>query len=120
VKVVKNKVAPPFRTATFDLMHDRGISREGDLINLAVDDKIIEKSGSWFNYGDIRLGQGKPNAMQYLRDNPALTDEISRKVLEKRGVMLSLGTPENNGSGEAPAPAPTPTKRRTAAASSES
>src|SRR6185437_15034773 len=86
VKVVKNKVAPPFRQAEFELMHDHGISREGDLINLAIDDKIIDKSGSWLNYGDVRLGQGKPNAMQYLRDNPALFEEISRKVLEKRGL----------------------------------
>src|SRR5205807_4214189 len=99
---------PPFRTATFDLLHSNGISREGDLINLAVDDKIIEKSGSWFNYGDIRLGQGKPNAMQYLRDNPALVDEISRKVLEKRGLVMNTGTSEGNGVAEAPIPTPGP------------
>jgi recombination protein RecA len=96
VKVVKNKVAPPFRQAQFDLMHDRGISREGDLINLALDDKLIEKSGSWFNYGEIRLGQGKPNVINFLRDNPALVDEISHKILEKRGLlgMLQPAEPE--------------------------
>src|SRR5437868_325320 len=87
VKVVKNKVAPPFRQAEFELMHDRGISREGDLLMLAQDDKIIDKSGSWFSYGDVRLGQGSENAKQYLRDNPALVEEITRKVLEKRGLL---------------------------------
>jgi recombination protein RecA len=117
VKVVKNKVAPPFRSAQFDLMHDRGISREGDLINLAVDDKIVEKSGSWFNYGEIRLGQGKPKAMDYLRDNPALTEEITRKVLEKRGVLSAAPPPAENGAAEpAPAPAPAPSRKRQAAA----
>src|SRR5437016_830133 len=70
-KVVKNKVAPPFRQAEFDLMHDHGISREGDLLDLGIEDKIIEKSGAWISYGDIRLGQGRENAKQYLRDNPA-------------------------------------------------
>jgi recombination protein RecA len=95
VRVVKNKVAPPFKAAEFDLMYDRGISREGDLIDLGIEDKIIDKSGSWINYGDIRLGQGRENAKQYLRDNPALMDEITRKVLEKRGL---LGAPaESNG-----------------------
>src|SRR6266699_3834813 len=82
VRVVKNKVAPPFRVAEFDLMHDRGISREGDLIDMAVEDKIIEKSGAWISYGEMRLGQGRENAKQYLRDNPKLIDEISKKVLE--------------------------------------
>jgi recombination protein RecA len=101
VRVVKNKVAPPFRQAEFDLMYSNGISREGDLIDLALEDKIIDKSGSWLNYGDIRLGQGRENAKQYLRDNPALIEEITRKVLEKRGVDVSaLPTPGVNG--EAP------------------
>src|ERR1700694_3321138 len=81
VRVVKNKVAPPFRSAEFDLMHDSGISREGDVIDLAIEDKLIDKSGAWISYGDIRLGQGRENAKQFLRDNPALVDEISRKVL---------------------------------------
>src|SRR5207245_1165636 len=105
VRVVKNKVAPPFKAAEFDLMYDRGISREGDLIDLAIEDKLIEKSGSWINYGDIRLGQGRENAKQYLRDNPALMDEITRKVLEKRGL---LGAPaEANGNPDSPLPAKT-------------
>src|SRR6516165_2899773 len=86
VRVVKNKVAPPFKQAEFDLMYDRGISREGDLIDLALEDKIVDKSGSWLNYGEVRLGQGRENAKQYLRENPALVEELTRKVLEKRGV----------------------------------
>jgi len=104
VKVVKNKVAPPFRSAEFDLMYEGGISREGDLLNLGLEDKLIEKSGAWLNYGDIRLGQGKENAKQYLRDNPALVEEITKKILEKRGLVgnLAAGTGEN---GTAPEPA---------------
>src|SRR5436189_277944 len=78
VRVVKNKVAPPFRQAEFDLMHDRGISREGDLLDLAIEDKLVDKSGSWINYGDVRLGQGRENAKQYLRENPALVEELTR------------------------------------------
>src|SRR5262249_40617701 len=87
VRVVKNKVAPPFRQAEFDLMHDHGISREGDLLDLGIEDKLIEKSGAWISYGEIRLGQGRENAKQYLRENPQLIDEIARKILEKRGLM---------------------------------
>ncbi len=97
VRVVTKQVAPPFRVAEFDLMHDRGISREGDLIDLAIEDKLIEKSGAWISYGDMRLGQGRENAKQYLRDNPALMEEISRKVLEKRGLLAPAPTPESNG-----------------------
>src|SRR5438477_1450388 len=91
VKVVKNKVAPPFKQAAFDLMHDRGISREGDLLDLGIEDKIIDKSGSWINYGEMRLGQGRENAKQFLRDNPALVEEITRKILEKRGLLGGAG-----------------------------
>jgi recombination protein RecA len=106
VKVVKNKVAPPFRQAEFELMHDHGISREGDLINLAVEDKIIDKSGAWLNYGEIRLGQGKEKAKDYLRENPTLVEEITHKVLEKRGMTGVLSAP--TGKVEAPEPEPTP------------
>jgi recombination protein RecA len=111
VRVVKNKVAPPFRQAEFDLMHDHGISREGDLLDLAIDDKIIEKSGAWISYGDIRLGQGRENSKQYLRDNPALVEEITRKVLEKRGLVAPAPAPETNGEATVPAAKPEPTKR---------
>jgi recombination protein RecA len=85
VKVVKNKVAPPFRVCEFDMMYSGGISREGDLMDLALADKLIEKSGSWFNYGDIRLGQGRENAKQYLRDNPEIAEQITTKIMSTRG-----------------------------------
>ncbi len=84
IKIVKNKVAPPFRVCEFDMMYNHGISREGDILDLAIADKIIDKSGSWFNYGDLRLGQGRENAKQYLRDNPAVADEVSAKVVTNR------------------------------------
>ncbi len=118
-KVVKNKVAPPFRQAEFDLMHDRGISREGDLLDLAIEDKIVEKSGSWIGYGEIRLGQGRENAKQYLRDNPALIEEISAKILVARGLVGVNGpapAAENGEAPETPAKPEQPTKRRGAAA----
>jgi recombination protein RecA len=107
VRVVKNKIAPPFRFTEVDLMHDRGISREGDLIDLAIEDKLIDKSGSWINYGEIRLGQGRENAKQYLRDNPALVEEITRKVLEKRGLLGGALPKEedNSEAGTKPEPA---------------
>jgi recombination protein RecA len=101
VRVVKNKVAPPFRQAEFDLMYDHGISREGDLMDLAIDDKVFDKSGSWINYGEVRLGQGRENAKQFLRENPALVEEITRKVLEKRGLVASQPAPESNGEPQA-------------------
>jgi recombination protein RecA len=105
VKVVKNKVAPPFRTAEFELMHDRGISYEGDLLSLAVNAEIISKSGAFFSYNDQRLGQGKENAKQFLRDNPAIAEEVRVKVLEYHGQagggeavdgeMIEDASPEN-------------------------
>jgi recombination protein RecA len=84
VRVVKNKVAPPFRNAEFEILHDRGIDYEGDVLKLALEDEVIEKSGAHFSYKDQRLGQGKENAAQFLRDNPAVRDEIAKIVLEKR------------------------------------
>jgi recombination protein RecA len=124
VRVVKNKVAPPFKSAEFDLMYDSGISREGDLIDLAVEEKLIEKSGAYFSYNDTRLGQGREKAKDFLRENPALMDEITQKVLEKRGILGQPVTAESNGEAtEPPAkpePAPTPTRgRRQAASASE-
>ncbi len=118
VRVVKNKVAPPFRLAEFDLMHDHGISREGDLLDLGIEDKLIEKSGAWISYGDLRLGQGRENAKQYLRDNPALVDEISSKILEKRGLLAPVKATENGQAAEPAAKPETPRKegRRQAAA----
>jgi recombination protein RecA len=103
VKVVKNKVAPPFRVCEFDMMYTSGISPEGDLIDLALADKLVEKSGSWFNYGDIRIGQGRENAKQYLRDNPAVASEIAGKVLAARGGQAAFsanGSPDHGGEAE--------------------
>ncbi|MCL2150399.1 MAG: recombinase RecA [Dehalococcoidia bacterium] len=79
-KVVKNKVAPPFRTAEFDIMFNSGISYEGDLVDLGVKSEVIKKSGSFFSYGDVRLGQGRESAKSYLQQNPELAQEIERKV----------------------------------------
>ncbi len=84
VKIVKNKVAAPFREAELDIMFDGGISAEGDLIDLAISDNIVVKSGSWLSYGDVRLGQGRENAKQFLQDNPDLREEIRSAILEKR------------------------------------
>jgi len=97
VKVVKNKVAPPFRVCEFDMMYSGGISREGDLMDLALADKIVEKSGSWFNYGDLRLGQGRENSKQYLRDNPEIAEEITAKVLANRGAHHPGLSPNGDG-----------------------
>ena len=84
-KVVKNKVAPPFRVAEFDMLNRYGISYEGDIVDLAVEDRIIQKAGAWFSYGEVRLGQGRDKARQHLEDNPAVTAEIRDKILEARG-----------------------------------
>jgi recombination protein RecA len=87
VKVVKNKVAPPFKEVEFDIMYGTGISREGDLIDLASNDGIIEKSGSWFAFKGERIGQGRENAKDYLREHPDTYKEIEARVLEKYGVI---------------------------------
>jgi recombination protein RecA len=86
VKVVKNKMAPPFREAEFDIMYGEGISREGDLLDLAVEKKIVEKSGAWFAYGGERLGQGRENAKQFLKDNPPLRAAIEERVRKELGL----------------------------------
>jgi recombination protein RecA len=86
VKVVKNKVAPPFREAEFDVMYGEGISRTGDLLDLAVDKRIIEKSGAWFAYGGERLGQGRENAKQFLKDNPDIYKTIEERVRRELGL----------------------------------
>jgi recombination protein RecA len=87
VKVVKNKVAPPFREAEFDVMYGEGISREGDLLDLAVDRRIVEKSGTWFAFGGERLGQGRENVKQFLKDNPATFKSIEEKVRKELGLV---------------------------------
>jgi recombination protein RecA len=86
-RVVKNKVAAPFKTAEFDIMFNQGISYEGDVLDLAVENNIVNKSGAWFNYGEIKLGQGRENAKQYLTDSPELLDELKTKVLVAKGLI---------------------------------
>ncbi|QAA33194.1 recombinase RecA [Clostridium manihotivorum] len=83
VKIVKNKVAPPFKQAEFDIMYAEGISKTGNLVDVGVKDEIIQKSGAWFAYGDVRLGQGRENAKQFLKDNPEIASEIENKIRAK-------------------------------------
>jgi recombination protein RecA len=87
VKVVKNKVAPPFREAEFDVMYGEGISREGDLLDLAVEKRIVEKSGAWFAYNGDRLGQGRENAKQFLKDNPEIRQTLEDRVRRELGLV---------------------------------
>src|SRR6188768_638073 len=86
VKIVKNKVAPPFREAEFDVMYGEGISREGDLVDQGVERKIIDKSGTWFSYGGERLGQGRENAKAFLKQNPAMAEDIEQKLRQAMGL----------------------------------
>jgi len=103
-KVVKNKVAAPFREAEFDIMFNEGISAEGDLMDLAIKDEIIDKSGAWFSYKKVRLGQGRENVKQFLRDNPDLLEEIKAAVLAKRQSQAKAATED-----KAPARSPVAT-----------
>lgn len=86
VKVVKNKMAPPFKEAIFDILYGEGTSREGEIIDLGVDTKVVEKSGSWYSYNGERLGQGKDNVRNYLKDNPAVAHEIENKIRVAKGI----------------------------------
>ena len=119
VKVVKNKVAPPFREAEFDIVYGEGISRLGELIDIGVENKIVDKAGAWFSYKGERLGQGRDNAKNTLRENPAMRDKIEAEVR----AALGIGKPQAAASAAAadasPAPAPAPTGRRGAAKSVE-
>ncbi len=87
VKIVKNKVAPPFREAEFDVMYGEGISKEGDLLDLAVEKRIVEKSGAWFAFGGERLGQGRENAKQFLKDNPVVRQTVEDRVRKELGMV---------------------------------
>lgn len=98
-KVVKNKVAPPFRLAEFDMLHTSGISYEGDIIDMGVNEKVIVRSGAWFKYGDVHLGQGKEKARAFLLENPKVTEEIREKVLAS-GFVGTAVTGEGAGSAE--------------------
>ncbi|HEY9290427.1 MAG TPA: recombinase RecA [Microlunatus sp.] len=94
VKVVKNKVAPPFKQAEFDILYGQGISREGSLIDMGVETGIIRKAGAWFTYDADQLGQGKENARNYLRNNPEVATELETKIKDKLGIGPASGVPE--------------------------
>ena len=89
VKVVKNKVSPPFKTVEFDIIYGKGISKEGELIDLGVSYDFVEKSGAWFSYGDTRIGQGRENAKQYMQDNPEIAQELESKI---KSVLLPVNS----------------------------
>ncbi|HOB00497.1 MAG TPA: recombinase RecA [Casimicrobium huifangae] len=98
VKVVKNKVSPPFKEALFDIMYGQGISREGEIIDMGVEHGFIEKSGAWYSYQGDRIGQGKDNSREYLRENPALAREIENKIREKIGITIGGAVSKDEGS----------------------
>jgi recombination protein RecA len=106
VKVVKNKVAAPFRQAEFDIEYSEGISKTGEIVDLGVEHKLVVKSGAWYAYGDMRLGQGRENAKQFLRDNPDLAAEIEIKLREKLGMPNPAGQQPREPTGVASSPAP--------------
>jgi recombination protein RecA len=101
VKVVKNKVAPPFKQAEFDILYGKGISREGSLIDMGVDQGIMRKSGAWYTYEGDQLGQGKENARKFLRDNPDIANEIEKRIKDKLGIGAKLDADDTEA---APAP----------------
>ncbi|MEN1729377.1 MAG: recombinase RecA, partial [Pseudomonadota bacterium] len=94
VKVVKNKMAPPFRQAVFEILYGEGISREGELIELGVEHGFVKKSGAWYSYGEDRIGQGKENVRQFLKDNPEMAADIERRVREKLMPQAGEGEAE--------------------------
>jgi recombination protein RecA len=94
--VVKNKVAPPFREAEFDVMYGEGISKTGDLLDLAVDKRIVEKSGAWFAYAGERLGQGRENAKQFLKENPDIYKTIEDRVRKELGLTTRVTRVDEN------------------------
>jgi len=119
VKVVKNKVAPPFREAEFDIVYGEGISRLGELIDIGVENKIVDKAGAWFSYKGERLGQGRDNAKNTLRDNPAMRDKIEAEVRAALGIGKPQAAAGAAAAEASPTPAPAPTGRRGAAKSVE-
>ncbi|MFF5003996.1 recombinase RecA [Streptomyces phaeochromogenes] len=111
VKVVKNKVAPPFKQAEFDILYGHGISREGGLIDMGVENGFVRKAGAWYTYEGDQLGQGKENARNFLKDNPDLANEIEKKILEKLGI----GAPAKAAVAEDTGAVPVPDAARTSA-----
>jgi recombination protein RecA len=100
-KVVKNKVAPPFKVAEFDMMHSKGISYEGDVLDLAMLQKLVVRSGAWFRYGDVQLGQGREKTRAYLEENPALVEELRNKIMAAGAALASGVAEEDNGAAAA-------------------
>ena len=94
IKVVKNKVAPPFKTASVDIMYGTGVSREGEIIDIASELNILDKSGAWYAYNGEKIGQGKENVKVYLKENPELKEELERKIREHYGFIKSGKTEE--------------------------
>src|SRR2546423_6319963 len=123
VKVVKNKMSPPFKVAEFDILYGFGISREGSLIDLGVEQGIVRKSGAWYTYEGDQLGQGKENARNFLRDNPDLANEIEKRIKEKLGVGPRLDVDvdaEANANGSPrPRPSPSPSPRPSSSSASD-
>src|SRR5215813_2667477 len=119
VKVVKNKVAPPFREAEFDIIYGEGISKLGELIDIGVENKIVDKAGAWFSYKGERLGQGRDNAKNTLRENPGMRDRIDAEVRAALGIGKPQAAAAPAAAEASPAPAPAPTGRRGAAKSVE-
>ncbi len=115
VKIVKNKVAPPFKEAIFDILYGEGISREGEVIDMGVAAGIVDKAGAWYSYGKDRIGQGKDNAREYLRDNPAVAVEIENLVRDKLGVKARAILSEPKGASKAEKPAKAPKEVESAA-----
>jgi recombination protein RecA len=102
VKIVKNKVAPPFKTVEFDVMYGEGISREGSLLDIGIENGVIQKSGAWFAYGDERLGQGRENAKQFLKENAEVRERILEDIYEKLGLSRTVDVPEETPEGHVP------------------
>jgi recombination protein RecA len=102
VKVVKNKLAPPFREAEFDIIYGEGISREGDLLDLGVAQNVLEKSGSWFSYKGERIGQGRENARQFLKDNPAVRTTVDSRLRKALGLPSIEELPPEGGTADRP------------------
>jgi recombination protein RecA len=119
VKVVKNKMAAPFRKAEFDILYGHGISREGDLVDLGLEKRMVNKSGSWYSYGDLRIGQGRENAKQFLRDNEDVRKELEAKLRIELGLVKKTPAAQEEpkveemkaGASKKPAPAPAPGPR---------
>ncbi|HEX3123179.1 MAG TPA: DNA recombination/repair protein RecA, partial [Rhodanobacteraceae bacterium] len=93
IKVVKNKLAPPFKQVVTEILYGEGISREGELIEMGSDNRIVEKSGAWYSYGGERIGQGKDNARQYLKDNPTVAKDIEDKLRAALSTKVVAATP---------------------------